>query len=474
MSIEPAEETTPETTTTTSESGTSTSQFSQLGQNKPLLFGMGGVVLAGIGALACVSCILLVLLVREMREDVATATAVPTPIPTALASLPTGQPQVQGLSSSGAISVTLGTPVLLQMDGQQFDVLTDIIGADGVWTPGATGEGQASWVSDTVVNYVLGLPDIAANENLLTQLVPGDEIKLITNGRTSFTFAFYERTLVSATDRTVYAQQTPGVTLILLKSDGSDRLVVRGRAITAEAQGAPQNVVNIGETAQLDNVQITADSAIYIADRPEIPSGFAFFQVDYTIQNVGLTALDTSILQMTLVDQLGNRYALNPAASQSGNYPILNGFLNANQTANATAGYQVPLGLNSETVNWVVTNQDSGAQVFISLPFTGGETAVQGASISLFRAEVSADLTSLQLGGQITNLGSQPLIVTESDIRLTSPDGSVYLLLSTNPPLPWTITPGQTVQFFVTYQRPPGGIATFRVLNQEFQITEQQ
>jgi hypothetical protein len=357
--------------------------------------------------------------------------------------------------------------------GQEFDVKTDTIGADGVWTPSATNAGEASWVKDTVVNYVLGLPDTETNEGVLTQLTPGDQIQLITNGRTSFTFTFFERTLAPPDDRSVYTQQSPGITLILLKSDGSDRLVVRGRALTAEAENAPENVVNIGETAQLDNVQITADSAIYIADRPEIPAGFAFFQVDYTIQNVGLTALDSSTLQMTLVDELGNRYALNPAASQSGNYPILNGFLNANQTAQATAGYQVPLGLDSETVSWIVTNQDTGAQVFITLPFTGGETAVQGASISVFRAEVSNDLTSLNLGGQITNLGSQPLIITESDIQLTSPDGAVYLLLSTNPPLPWTVAPGQTVQFFVTYQRPPGGTAVFRVLNQEFQITEQ-
>ncbi|MCL4264002.1 MAG: DUF4352 domain-containing protein [Anaerolineae bacterium] len=472
MSIEPADEPTPETTSPAEESTASNSRFAGLGQNKPLLFGVGGVALAALGALFCVICILAILLVREWREE-ETATATPIPTPTALASLPTGQPQVQGVSNSGAISVTLGIPILLQFGGQEFDVLTDIVSGDGVWTPGASGEGQASWVSDTVINYVIGLPDTETNENLLTQLVPGDEIKLITNGRTSFTFAFYERTLVPATDRAVYAQQTPGVTLILLKSDGSDRLVVRGRAVAAEAPNTPEDVVSIGETAQLDNVQITADSAIYIADRPEIPSGFAYFQVDYTIQNVGLTALDTSLLQMTLVDQLGNRYALNPAATQSGNYPILNGFLNANQTVQATAGYQVPLGLNSETVNWVVANQDTGAQVFITLPFTGGETAVQGASIALFRAEVSSDLTSLQLGGQITNLGTQPLIITESDIQLTSPDGSVYLLLSTNPPLPWTVTSGQTLQFFVTYQRPPGGSAIFRLLNQEFQITEQ-
>jgi hypothetical protein len=176
---------------------------------------------------------------------------------------------------------------------------------------------------------------------------------------------------------------------------------------------------------------------------------------------------------MTLVDELGNRYALNPAASQAGNFPVLNGFLNANQVTNASAGYQVPLGLDSESVSWTVTNSETGAQVFITLPFTGGDTAVAGTSITLFRAEVSPDLTSLNLGGQITNLGTQPLIVTESDIQLVSPDGSIYLLLSTNPPLPWTIAPGQTVQFFVSYQRPPSGTAVFKVLNQQFQITEQ-
>jgi hypothetical protein len=223
---------------------------------------------------------------------------------------------------------------------------------------------------------------------------------------------------------------------------------------------------------QLDNVQLTVNGATYMADRAEIPPGFAYFVVDYQIQNVGLTAFDTSLLDLKLVDEIGNQYALNPAASQMGNFPMLNGFLNANQAVNASAGYQVPLGLNSETVNWVVTNRQSGAQVFVTLPFTGGETAVQGATTSLFRADVSPDLTSLNLGGQVTNLGTQPLVITESDVQLRSEDGTVYLMLSVNPPLPWTVAPGQTVQFFVTYQRPPSGNAIFRVLNQEFLISE--
>ncbi len=465
MSEEPQAEVTPAEEET--ESSSSSQRLSGVRGNTPLII---AIVVAVFAFLAV--CILGVLLFREVRVDTP-PTTVEELTPTPLTVRPTSEPNVQIVSESGVISITLGTPTLLKLPSQEFTIQTDVVGADGVWNPGVTDDGQASWVNGTFVNYVVGLPGTQTNETMLGQLVPGDEIQLVTNGRASFTFAFTDRELVSRSDSSVFAQQMPGITLILLKSDGDQRLVVRGRYVIAEAGEPPRNVVSMGETAQLDNVQVTVNAATYVADRAEIPSGFAFFQVDYAIQNVGLTALDTSLLEMTLVDELGNRYALNPAASQNGNYPVLNGFLNANQVTNATAGYQVPLGLNSESVNWVVTNQETNAQVFITLPFTGGATAVQGTSISLFRAEVSADMTSLNLGGQITNLGTQPLVATESDIQLTSPDGAVYLLLATNPPLPWTIAPGQTVQFFVSYQRPPSGTAVFTVLNQEFQITEQ-
>lgn len=470
MSSESLEEHSPQEETSPSPQGNGAS--APYNNNKPILLGLGGVAVVAILGFLCLLCILSILLVRNFWPDTPTAEATPIPTLTPLAVVATSEPQVIGVSNSGTISVTLGTPVLLRLGGQEYEVLTELIGADGVWAPTVRGDGQASWVRGTVVNYVLGLPYTDKNEELLSQLTPGQEIVLTTNGRTNFTFTFAERNLLSVNDRSVYAQQTPGITLILLGPDGNERLVVRGIAQSSEADNSPQNMVEIGNTAQLDNFQITTNSAIYISDRAEIPSGFSFFQVEYAIQNVGLTAVDSSNLEMTLLDDLGNRYALNPLASQSGNYPVLNGFLNANQTVNAVAGYQMPIGLNSETVRWVVTHRETGAQLFVSLPFTGGATAVQAASSSLFRAEVSADLTSLNLGGQITNLGTQPLVITESDIRLSTPDGAIYLLLSTNPPLPWTVTAGETVQFFLSYQRPSGGNAIFRILNQEFQITE--
>ena len=85
---------------------------------------------------------------------------------------------------------------------------------------------------------------------------------------------------------------------------------------------------------------------------------------------------------------------------------------------------------------------------------------------------VSADMTNLIINGQVANLGTQPLAVAETAVSLRTDDGSVYLLLSTNPAFPWTIGPGQAVPFVLTFQRPmTADTAVFTVLNQPFQLT---
>ena len=73
--------------------------------------------------------------------------------------------------------------------------------------------------------------------------------------------------------------------------------------------------------------------------------------------------------------------------------------------------------------------------------------------------------------GQITNVGEETVIVDVTDISLTSATGTVFLKLSTNPAFPWTVPPGQTLLFGVTFQRPLGSDATFTVLNQSFQLS---
>ncbi len=461
MSIEPQNSAPPE-----NEPSSPKSSF----LSNPAVLIAGGIALVALLAVLVLS----VILIRQGKEDDGETAVSGTPTPFGNNNNDTilgGEPLVVGMSDSATISVTLDSPVTLSLPGQQFNVQTQVIGADGTWTPATDDVETAVWVYGSIVNYVLGVPDSETNRSLLEALAPGDEITLATRGGTRFTFSFNSRTTEPVTNRDVFAQTTPGITLVLLGSDGNERLVVNGRYVVSEANNQTDNVVGLGETAQLENVQITVNSSTYIADRAEIPPGFAFFVVDYQIQNVGLTAIDSGSLQLGLVDSLGNQYALSPLATQLGNLPALSGFLNANQTAQASAGYQIPLGLESDTLSWVVTNGRSGAQVYVTLPFTGGAATAAGSNISLARVDVSLDLTSLIVGGQVTNLGTQPIVITESDVALKTQDGTIYLLLSTNPPFPWTIPPGQTLQFFLTYQLPPSETAVFTVLNQGFQLS---
>jgi hypothetical protein len=175
-------------------------------------------------------------------------------------------------------------------------------------------------------------------------------------------------------------------------------------------------------------------------------------------------------LRLTLADHMGNQYALNPTASQVGNYMPVGGPLGPGQTARATAGYQIPAGLSSPTLRWVVTRLDTGSQAQVNIPFRGAAELGQQALVTLQQGEVSLDGTSLMLWGQITNLGDQPLVVQETNVSLIS-NGSFYLILSTNPRFPWIVAPGQTADFSLTFQRPSGDTAVFTVLNQPFQLT---
>lgn len=408
---------------------------------------------------------------------ITTVGATPTPFSDAggNVSVPDTESLVVGISDTDTISVTLDVPQTLQLGTRSLAIQSQKISADRVWSPSFAGDNTAVWIYGTIINYILGLSPTEENQALLERMEPGDPMVLTTRNGVTHTFSFESREQVPVGNPEIFAQQKPGLTLILVGAEGGERLVVNGRYVVDESSNANQgqgNVVELGETAQLDEMQITVTGAAYLQDRAEAQPGFAFYLVDYQIQNTGLTALDTSQLQLILTDELGNSYAVSPAAGQLGNHPALGGFLNASQTAEATAGYQVPIGLNSANVVWDVTNQVTGAQLQVTIPFGGGPQAAQNAEVTMAEAAVSPDLSSLILSGKVANLGEQPVVISEADISLQTDDGSVYLMLSTNPAFPWTVPPGQTVQFMVTFQRPiAADSAVFTVLNQPFQLS---
>lgn len=432
------------------------------------------IILAGLIVVSLIAvCVLGVLLLRNSNNDTAVSDAEPTPFPDASGN--GARPEdalVVGVSDSSTVTVTLDIPVSLDVGGKTFPVQPQTVTPDGVWTPGLEDNETAGWVYGTIVNYVLGLRASNQNQELLESLAPGDTIALETEGGTTYRFDFESRQVVPITDPSVFTQNTPGVTLLLLEAGGEERLVVRGRYLVEETESAGADaVIELGETAQLANLQLTITGVTYVPDRPETPPGFAFFLVEFQAQNVGSEPVNLNDLRLTLSDELGNQYSLSPVAAQLGqNPPLPGGALNPGESVSATVGYQIPAGLVSNTLRWTVNRTDTGEQVQVNIPFSD-VNAAQNAAVTLQSVTVSEDATTLTLTGQITNNGTQPLVVTQEDVILRTSDGASYLVLSANPPFPWTAPAGQSLSYSVIVQRPSNAdSAIFTVLNQPFQL----
>ena len=440
------------------------------------LQGRTGLVLAlvamGVGLLLVI--LFAVLLLRDNGGSDALA-GPPTPAGGQLNPL-TNDVVIVGLSDSTAISLTLDAPQTLQLPANSFNLQPQAVGLDGSWSPAAVGDQAGVWVYGTVVNYVIGIPDTPANRAALDTLTTEDEMILQTSGGSTLRFAFRSREVVPQNNSDVFAQNRPGVTILLYGSDNTtNRLIVRGRYIAASEQAEAgssggSGVVSLGQTGQVGNLQLTVTGATFQFDRPEAPAGFNFYLVDFQVENQGGTLLETGDLRIFLLDAYGNQYALNSLASQVGNNPPLPFQLNPGQAAQASTGFQIPNGLSSAQLTWVVEQPATGARLQVNIPFGEGP-ADNEVAVGLQQAEVSPDGASILLFGTVTNTGSGQLVIEETDVRLNGDTGTVFLLFSTNPGFPWVIDPGQTLNYSVAFQRPESTSAVFSVLAWQFQLS---
>ncbi len=449
-------------------SGSSTDFRELFGDRAPLFIALIAVFIG-----LCLLCAFAVLVTRGDGVSGVVDGEAPTPFPSPVA--PQDDVIIAGVSGSTPISLPLTIPTTLRVGGETFTVRSEPVDEDGAWNPDVSEQDTALWVYGSLINYIVGLPNTAQNRDLLENLGAGAEIQLVMRGGNPLTFSVTSREMVASNRTDIFAQNMPGITLILLRASGGERLVVQGDYVVdpaaAGADGGAGNVVELGETAQLDDLRLTVNGASSLFDRPEAPPGFAFYLVDFQVQNVGAEPIDLSAMRFVLMDDLGNQYARSGPASQLGANPPPSGTLLPDESRQATAGYQIPIGLSSATLTWVAGREGSSSQVRVTIPFAGGsEDAGLNATITLQTAEVSPDGTSLIVAGEIANNGDQPLVVSESQVSLTS-NGTLHLMLSTSPAFPWVIPPGQTVPFSVSFQRPAGSQAILTLFNRPFQLT---
>lgn len=376
------------------------------------------------------------------------------------------------VSGSEPITLTLKAPTNLEIGSERFTVRPQSVNRDQAAWLVNDATSPALWLRGTVVNYVIGLPSTAENRTLLETLNPGTRLAFTAQDGQPFEFVMTQREWTTQPLSELVTQNRPSLTLLWLGQDNNGAtLVVRGEYVLneEEANRAEVVVVQLGEPAQLGTARLTVTGATHLTDQPDIPTGAAFYLVDFTMENVGQTRIDTGLWRFVLVDDVGTQYSLNAQASRQGSYEPLSNTIPPGSQVQATAGYQIPAGLNSELLRWFVNRVDGSGEIEVQIPFrsAGDESAVQ---ISLQQASIGPDNTSFIVQGQIFNQGDQPLTVNEANVRLEG-DGATYFMLSTNPAFPWTIPPGQPIPFMLTFQRPNADTATLSILNQSFLLS---
>lgn len=436
----------------------------------PVLIGV--IVIAAIAA-----CIMGILVLRSLLGGDSSTSQVPTLDPNVLAeyAVPTSDPI---LMDRGTPQPQTNIPISIAMKGLDFQILPYQVQANGEWRYPAGQSGTAVWIYGTIINYIVGIEQTRANMALMESFAPGDEITMTTSDGRAYHFGFAGLEELTSPGADILGQTSPGLTLITLGGKDKTRLVVHGEYLLArEEGGAGQNTgpsISVGEPAQLDEIRVTALETSYLYDTPDIPEGWAFYLVDYQIENHSQDVLDPNRFRMVLQDGAGNTYSINLPASQAGSFGYLMLTIPPNTVAMGTAGYLVPTPLQGPKLTWSFSQLEAPEYIVkVLIDFEVPQETVDPfhlVAVNLSGAELSGDRTLLSVWGTVLNNSEEMLVVDMEYITLQGADESMALRAA-DPALPWTISPGETSSFRLAFQRPSSLIATFTLLNQPFEIS---
>jgi hypothetical protein len=436
----------------------------------PLLIGVVVVAIVLI-------CITSFLILRSLGGGEESASGTPTLDPTVLSEyvLPAADTI---LTDNDTPQPRTDTPSSIAMKGLEFRVLPYVVQEDGEWRYPAGQSGTAVWIYGTIINYVFGLEHTEANEALLDSLVAGSPITMTTTSDRVYRFGFAGREEVASLSPDLLSQTQPGLTLVTLGGRRDTHLVVYADYLLPdeglETGGSAGPSVSVGEPTQLGDIRLTVLETSYMYDHPDTPEGWAFFQVDYQLENLSQETLDPNRFRMELQDGAGNTYSLNLPASQAGTFGYLMLTIPPNTVAMGTAGYLVPAPLQGPKLGWSFSRLDTPERVIkVLIDFQPPAEIVDPgllASVSLTGAELSGDRTLLTVWGTVLNNSEEELLVTLEDVTLRGRD-DLMALRAADPALPWTVQSGAAFSFRLAFQRPSSPVATFQVLNQPFEIS---
>jgi len=434
-------------------------------QRRFLLFGVAG----GMIFLALICIAVGILLYARSQGQSPTARATPT--------FAAGETAPLILSAlGGAIPLTQTAPSDIEIKGHKFQVIPVEV-AKGTWPyqREALRGDKAAWVFGTLINYVIGLDANPDNTSLLQSLNETDSINMVTLSGRMVVFRYSGRQWVTVDKTDVFRQLRPGLTLVLLGEKGDQRLVVSASYIAENEPTPPSSAsAKIGTTVDVSGAQVKALNSRLVKNVPGLPAGNAYYQVDFSVTAAGSNPLDASLFQMELIDSSGTRYALSIPASQAGSYGPPGGQLLPGTTLTATAGFIVPDALPGANVIWTFSPEAGGASpARFQLPIAGPTPTPDPRTllaVQITQARYSADGQEVLVSGGVGNPTKEAVTLSLSDIMLQT-GTSLIQINSTEPPLPWTLQPGQNLAFVIRFARPPAGTATFRLVQASFELS---
>ncbi len=432
------------------------SSWSNPSKRPMLIFGFGAV---GIAVL------LLLTAIVQLMGGAATSVPTPSPTPTCVGpNCPIQQPSPL-------------VPTKLYVRDRTFEIAPVAV-QKGQW-PTSTDEKNATWVFGTLINYLVGLPNSSENQDLLQALNDTDKITLELSDGQTVDFKFSAQQRVSPNDEEIFSQKHPGLTLLLLGDDSAQRLVVTADydASSEASRTVPGNVVSINTPIEIGPVRVKVLSGRLVENAPGIPVGSAFYLVDFTVENIGTDVLNVSDFVYELMDYAHQKYKVSDVASKLGPNPPPGGQLLPGLSGTFTVGFEVPSNITGPVLTWLFKPDASfKGQAAVAVPLVGPTPTPDPrsqASVQISQAYYTPDQSQIVIVGSINNPTGALIPVGAADIVLSTPEGILATLSTTEPVLPWRLSPGSTTDFTLTFSRLPSATAILKILSSSFELTLQ-
>jgi hypothetical protein len=402
----------------------------------------------------------------------------PGPIDSTAIAEATKQISVSLVINANNTPIPAGVPSRLTVGNNAFSVVATRPDQNGQWPYDRNAQKTAYWVVGTVVNYVVGLPASDANRATFGSLQPNELVVLDTTVGTLRYRVVQTQTVKADEQGQLLAQSAPQLTLVLLGEGGNERHLVIARYTD---EGTPNSVTSMGVPINLGDVRVTAlNSRLLPGVSVGLPADRSYFQVNIEVSSLITHHLDASQFTTQLIDSAGNRYSLSSqGAFAAGGSGWTQGVLAPGATLSATAGFEVPANMPGPKLEWDFTiEKDNPYLARVSVPYepllvqsTAQPTTAPLAEVALLNVNITPEGNELRIVGTVHNLTDKFLPVSLRDISLSS-GNNLSALNSSLPAFPWSITPGETLAFQLSFARPPGGApAVFTLFGQSFEIS---